>query len=144
MYNNRERHARAFSGDLDLAEHANKSPVPRPESVELLSPAGGGPPVTVATDLDPRSVISFDALRELIATLPVLRVALERAARTKPSVDRMALRFDEVAASLGVSRRLLERELAAGRFVKPDVYIGRVPLWRVENVRAYLEQGDRP
>jgi hypothetical protein len=58
----------------------------------------------------------------------------------KPPVERLALRFDEVAAALGVSRRLLERELSAGRFVRADLYIGRVPLWRFESLRAWLAQ----
>jgi hypothetical protein len=66
----------------------------------------------------------------------------------KPAVERLAMRFAEVAQTLGVSRRLLERELSAGRFMKPDLYIGRVPLWRVESIRAWLaeqaaEQGGR-
>ena len=57
----------------------------------------------------------------------------------KPPADRMALRFDEVAASLGVSRRLLERERSAGRFPVADRTIGRVPLWKRETVAAWLD-----
>jgi predicted DNA-binding transcriptional regulator AlpA len=57
----------------------------------------------------------------------------------KAPIERLTLRFDEVAAALGVSRRLLERELSAGRFPRPDLHIGRVPLWRPETVRRWLD-----
>ena len=53
-------------------------------------------------------------------------------------VDRLALRLDEIAAALGVSRRAIERERSAGRLPKPDRTIGRMPLWRVETIRNWL------
>lgn len=59
----------------------------------------------------------------------------------RPAVDRLAYRLDEVATALGVSRRAIERERAAGRFPRPDLSIGRMPLWRVETVRDYLARG---
>ena len=59
-------------------------------------------------------------------------------------VDRLTYRLDEVASSLGVSRRALERERAAGRFPRPDVVVGRMPLWRPESVLAWVERGGRP
>jgi hypothetical protein len=55
--------------------------------------------------------------------------------------DRLALRLDEVARTLGVSRRIIERERAAGRFLKPSRKIGRVPLWGVEELRDWLARG---
>jgi predicted DNA-binding transcriptional regulator AlpA len=58
-----------------------------------------------------------------------------------PAVERLALRLDEIAKALGVSRRALERERSAGRFPRPDRTLGRMPLWRVETVRAWLEGG---
>jgi predicted DNA-binding transcriptional regulator AlpA len=61
-----------------------------------------------------------------------------------PSVaERLALRLDEVAHTLGVSRRAIERERSAGRFPKPDLTIGRMPLWRPETIRAWVEGGGR-
>jgi predicted DNA-binding transcriptional regulator AlpA len=60
-----------------------------------------------------------------------------------PAVERLALRIDEVAAALGVSRRAIERERAAGRFPRPDLTIGRMPLWRPETMREFLEGGGR-
>jgi hypothetical protein len=80
----------------------------------------------------------IDALRELAA---ILKDALERQAR--PPVDRMTLRLDELAAALGVSRRVIERERSAGRLPAPDLVIGKMPLWRVDTVRAWLERGGR-
>jgi predicted DNA-binding transcriptional regulator AlpA len=53
-------------------------------------------------------------------------------------VGRLALRLEEIATALGVSRRAIERERSAGRFPKPDRVIGRMPLWRVETIRAWI------
>jgi hypothetical protein len=61
-------------------------------------------------------------------TAPVLR----------PAVERLTYRLDELATALGVSRRILERERSAGRLLKPDLRIGRIPLWRFESVRDWL------
>lgn len=56
---------------------------------------------------------------------------------------RWAMRISEVADALGVSRRMIERERAAGRFPRPDLVIGRMPLWKPETIRALLERGGR-
>jgi hypothetical protein len=77
------------------------------------------------------------------ATLRDLKAALDRQADNRPRIEPMALRIEEVAAALGLSRRAIERERAGGRFVKPDLTIGKMPLWRVETVRAFLEGGGR-
>jgi predicted DNA-binding transcriptional regulator AlpA len=70
--------------------------------------------------------------------LPELRTG----AGPRPTSDRLALRLDEVAQSLGVARRTLDRARAAGRFPRPDVYLGRVPLWTPETIRAWIAGGD--
>jgi predicted DNA-binding transcriptional regulator AlpA len=62
---------------------------------------------------------------------------------SNPTTTRLALRADEVAASLGISKRTLQRELAARRFPKPDQHIGRMPIWRIETVKAWLERGGK-
>jgi hypothetical protein len=59
------------------------------------------------------------------------------------AVDRLALRLDEVARAFGVSRRSNERERSAGRFPKPGLTIGRMPLWKPETIRACVEGGGR-
>jgi hypothetical protein len=38
-------------------------------------------------------------------------------------VPRLALRLTEVAECLGVSKRVIQRERAAGRFPRPDLFI---------------------
>jgi hypothetical protein len=58
-------------------------------------------------------------------------------------IERLTYRIDELAAALGVSRRIIERERSAGRLLKPDLRIGRIPLWRVDSVREWLARGGR-
>jgi predicted DNA-binding transcriptional regulator AlpA len=58
-------------------------------------------------------------------------------------IERFALRLDEVARAIGISRRALERERSAGRFPKPDITIGRMPLFRPETIRQWLEGGSQ-
>lgn len=60
---------------------------------------------------------------------------------TEP-LAKLAYRPSELAAALGVSRRSIERERAAGRFPPPDRRIGRIPLWSAETLRAFLVAGD--
>jgi predicted DNA-binding transcriptional regulator AlpA len=60
------------------------------------------------------------------------------------AVERLLLRLDEVAAALGVSRRAIERLRSAGRFPRPDLRIGRMPLWTPETIRRWVERGGRP
>ncbi|HZW31424.1 MAG TPA: hypothetical protein VFF52_11995 [Isosphaeraceae bacterium] len=77
------------------------------------------------------------ALQDLVAILPGLKAALERQAA--PPVDRMTLRLDELEAALGVSRRLIQKEIAAGRFPRP-IKCGRTSLWLLEAIREHLAQ----
>ena len=54
---------------------------------------------------------------------------------------RLALRLDDLAERLGVSRRTLERVRSAGRFPPPDLHIGKMPLWKPETIRAWVDGG---
>jgi predicted DNA-binding transcriptional regulator AlpA len=56
-------------------------------------------------------------------------------------LDRLAIRLDELAAALGVSRRTIERERSARRFPPPDLHIGKAPLWKPETIRRWIDQG---
>lgn len=60
-----------------------------------------------------------------------------------PLPDRLALRQAEIARSLGISRRTLERERSAGRFPKPDLTIGKAPLWKPETIRRWIDSGGK-
>ena len=62
-------------------------------------------------------------------------------APTSPTPERLALRLDEVAVALGMSRRTIERLRSAGRFPKPDRKVGKVPLWSPATIRRWVEQG---
>ena len=64
-------------------------------------------------------------------------------AESFPVPDRITYRLAELSKALGVSRRTLERERSAGRFPPPDLTIGKLPLWRVETVRRWVEGGGK-
>jgi len=55
--------------------------------------------------------------------------------------ERLTWRLVEVARALGVSRRTIERERSAGRFPKPDLTIGKTPLWTRESLVRWIEEG---
>ena len=57
----------------------------------------------------------------------------------REAVPRLALRLDDVAKALGLSRRTLERERSAGRLPSPDLTIGRMPLWRLQTISRWLD-----
>jgi predicted DNA-binding transcriptional regulator AlpA len=59
-------------------------------------------------------------------------------------MERLTLRLDEIAKALGISRRAVERMRSAGRLPRPDLTIGRMPLWRPETIRDWIERGGRP
>jgi predicted DNA-binding transcriptional regulator AlpA len=65
-------------------------------------------------------------------------------ARSSQSLERLTCRLGEVAKSLGVSRQRLVRERSAGRFPKPDLTIGKAPLWRPATIREWIEPGGCP
>jgi hypothetical protein len=56
-----------------------------------------------------------------------------------PTAPRLAFRANEIAKCVGISLRALQRERSAGRFPAPDQHVGRMPIWRVETVKAWLE-----
>jgi hypothetical protein len=60
---------------------------------------------------------------------------------TRPPVERLAYRINEVANSIGVSRRTVERERSAGRFPLPDLHIGKAPLWTKKSLELWMEKG---
>ncbi len=82
-----------------------------------------------------------DLLAKLVTILPRLADALD--GQNRPLVPRLAYRLDDLASALGMSRRALERERSAGRLPRPDLRIGRAPLWKPETIRAWLERGGK-
>lgn len=103
-------------------------------AIEPEAPVNGRPTDTLDDDLPEGVTTLAAALHELAAIMPGLRAALERTAR--PIEPPVAFRKQAAARLVGISPRLLERLLAAGRFCKPDAHAGRCPLW----TRATLER----
>jgi predicted DNA-binding transcriptional regulator AlpA len=60
-----------------------------------------------------------------------------------PLAGRLALRLGDLPQALGLSRRAIERLRSAGKFPPPDRTVGRVPIWAVGTVRAWVEGGGR-
>ncbi len=58
-------------------------------------------------------------------------------------IERLTWRLADIVRALGVSRRTFERERSAGRFPKPDLHIGKAPLWRPGTVQAWIEDQAR-
>ena len=55
-----------------------------------------------------------------------------------PPPERLVYSLSEVAHSFCVSRRTIERERAAARFPKPDLHIGKRPLWARETLIRWI------
>lgn len=51
------------------------------------------------------------------------------------------LSIDDLAAILSCSRRLVERMRSAGKVPQPDIKIGKMPRWKPETIRRWLEEG---
>jgi hypothetical protein len=122
----------ALRPDSTLPDPADNSPT---EAAGRPSEADGSPEATASLSA---------VLTALMALLTRLATVLDRQADARPRIEPLAYRIDELADVLGVSRRAIERERAAGRFPRPDLTIGKMPLWRRETVRAFLERGGRP
>jgi predicted DNA-binding transcriptional regulator AlpA len=53
----------------------------------------------------------------------------------------LAHRKQESARLCGISPRLLERLLSAGKFPRPDAYAGRCPLWTRATLESWVAGG---
>jgi predicted DNA-binding transcriptional regulator AlpA len=73
---------------------------------------------------------------EVVGPPPVDR---PMAANTVPIRDRLLWGWDDIAALTGLSRRLLEREVSAGRMPPPDVRIGRRARYRPATITGWLD-----
>jgi predicted DNA-binding transcriptional regulator AlpA len=57
------------------------------------------------------------------------------------TVERLTYRIDDIGTAIGVSRRTVEGLRSSGRLPRPDITIGRMPLWLRETIHAWLAQG---
>jgi hypothetical protein len=129
---------RPWRGDARAVDGASFEPDPSTSGPADIDPTGGGGRHHEAVELCSDTITLANSLAKLAAEVPALRAALDRLAR--PPVDRLTYRLDELAAALGVSRRAIERERAAGRFPRPDLSLGRIPLWSRDLVRAWTRR----
>jgi len=77
---------------------------------------------------------------ELADTLAKLTDALARL-QAPPAEPPLAFRKAEAARLVGISPRLVERLLAAGKFPRPDAYAGRCPLWTRATLSTWVAEG---
>ncbi len=104
------------------------------------------PGPSAETQVDSRGVEKTDSGPRAAGPLRSAAAPADPIRREGPAdrpASRLTLRLGEVATSLGVSRRALERERSAGRFPRADLTIGRMPLWRPETVLTWVEGGGR-
>jgi predicted DNA-binding transcriptional regulator AlpA len=47
----------------------------------------------------------------------------------------------DLANILRITRRCIEQMRSAGRIPPPDLMLGRLPRWRPETIRAWIEEG---
>jgi hypothetical protein len=78
------------------------------------------------------------------ATIPLPAGVVPVSEALDAAVELLTWRMDHVARALGISRRVLEHERAAGRFPPPDLQIGRMPMWMPQTIRTWVERGGRP
>ena len=79
---------------------------------------------------------------------PTLPAGFDRASEAKPGRTLPAgiepmLGIDDLAALLSCSRRLVERMRSAGKVPRPDIKVGKMPRWRVETIRRWIERDGR-
>jgi hypothetical protein len=109
------------------------------------------PHLTAKAPARPQSLFEVVAelahlVAELTATIARLTEAIELPKSAPPAAQldgRLAIRIDEVAKAIGVSRRVIERERSAGRFPTPDMFIGRMPMYRPETIRGWIDSGGK-
>jgi predicted DNA-binding transcriptional regulator AlpA len=57
-----------------------------------------------------------------------------------PFRDRLLVGWDDITQHTGLSRRLLEREVSAGRMPAPDVRVGRRACWRAATIMQWIDE----
>jgi hypothetical protein len=88
---------------------------------------------------DPDRIRLADAIDHIPeAPTPSIKPGLTLPAGLEP-----LLGINNLAAILSCSRRLVERLRSAGRVPKPDIWVGKMPRWRAETIRRWLESGGR-
>jgi predicted DNA-binding transcriptional regulator AlpA len=111
-------------------------------NAQRLQPEGTGGAVGDSAQNHSTAPVDPPTLAEVLSELARILPGLQRAAlelQARPRVEPLAYRLDQLAEALGLSPRLIQKSVAAGRFPRP-VKIGRVSLWPVEALREFLAQ----
>ena len=58
------------------------------------------------------------------------------------TIERLTYRIDDIGPAIGVSRRTVEGLRSSGRLPRPDIKIGRMPIWLRDTIHAWLAQGN--
>jgi predicted DNA-binding transcriptional regulator AlpA len=113
---------------------------------DATAPAADGDGSTAPTPGEPgpppRPPTLIERVSRLVDAVERLVQILDRQAAGRPDRDlaqRLALRADEVAELIGLSRRAFDRARASGEVPKPSKVIGKVPVWAVEVLRDWLQ-----
>jgi predicted DNA-binding transcriptional regulator AlpA len=51
--------------------------------------------------------------------------------------------IDDVARTLSISRRGVERLRSSGKFPPPDLLVGKLPRWKPSTIRGWIERGGK-
>ncbi|APW60454.1 helix-turn-helix transcriptional regulator [Paludisphaera borealis] len=60
---------------------------------------------------------------------------------SSPCVIEPLMTIVDLARTLACSRRVVERMRAAGKIPQPDIKVGKMPRWRPETIRTWIEKG---
>jgi len=63
------------------------------------------------------------------------------ATKTKAEGPKLLLSIDDVAVTLGISRRTLFRLRSSGQFPEPDAKIGRRDRWKTATIQRWIDNG---
>jgi hypothetical protein len=82
----------------------------------------------VRTDRTPNRLLSD----QLGGPAPLTKV-------TSRNIEPLLARLDDLPSLTRLGKRTLERLRAAGKLPRPDLRIGRIPLWRIETIRERID-----
>jgi hypothetical protein len=128
---------RPWRGDARTVERDALCPNPTTSGPADPSPPEAAGPRGEIAELPSGTITLADALGKLSAILAVLEAAVNRQARPEP----LAFRKADAARMCGMSVRLWERLVSAGKAPRPDAHANRCPLWTRRTLEHWLAQG---
>ncbi|MGP0069143.1 MAG: helix-turn-helix transcriptional regulator [Isosphaeraceae bacterium] len=102
-------------------------PDPILPSIEPPAEVPGQEPIAGAVEMSAGLSATLVKLADAVAKLAEIQAA-----------ERLALRAEEAADSVGMSRRAWDRGVAAGEIPPADRHVGRIGFWSRETIMAWL------